>query len=139
MIANDACPNCGSPDVRWRRRRIYDVVFTGIRHAADNVLGSIFGASKTSVAGGAYSERADETRLDALRYQTERKLYENRVGTITAVRFWKCRACGSKGEVFEDTADLIADRAHLAELQTDIGDNLGAVSDPIADHEVDRD
>ena len=139
MIASDPCPNCGSSAVRWRGRRIYDGVFTEIRHAADNALGAFFGANKTSVAGGAYSERADEARLDTLRYQTERKIYENRVGTVTAVRFWKCRACQKKGEVFEDAAGLLAGRAHLVELENDIAGNLGAVSHPIANTKVDGD
>ncbi len=137
MIANDPCPNCGSPDGRWRRRRIFDVVLTWIRYAADNALGRFFGANKSTVAGGAYSERADEARLDALRYSTERRIYETRVGTTTAVRFWKCPACRKKGEVFDEPADLIAGRDHLVELEADIGDNLGAVSEPIANPKMD--
>lgn len=115
MIASDPCPNCGSSDIRWRRRRIYDVVLTWIRYALDSALGTFFdptGSSLPTHVGGASSEEISGanwagSRPDVFRYPAKRQSFEERVGTLTAVRFWKCRTCRKRGEVFEDPTDLI--------------------------------
>ena len=139
MIAPAPCPNCGSTNVQWRRRTRLDSIRTYLRHTADNVVGSLLGARKTASPIAGYSERSDELRAEAKQYDVERKLYENRVGTVTADQFWKCKQCGKHGEVFDNVEDLVAGRQRLTDLEHDISDNLGTVIAPIGTEEVPKD
>ena len=93
------CPSCGSTNVRWRRRRVSDVVLTHARYLADLVLSTLFGMGQTRIAGGG-SHAAGRANLQALAYSESRQFYESRMGTKTASRFWKCPDCRKKGQVF---------------------------------------
>jgi hypothetical protein len=127
----DPCPNCGSENVRWRTRRWYDVVFTYLRYAMDLTAGTLFGAGRTSTVAGPVSERAARAHLDATQYRIERGVYEDRAGTMTARRFWKCRECRQKGQVFDGVERVTRARERLGELEEDIISNLGSVGSPI--------
>ena len=94
------CPNCGSGNVRWRRRRFYDVILTYARYLADVVVSTLFGMGQTRIAGGG-SHSAGRANLQALAYSESRQFYESRMGTKTASRFWRCPDCRKKGQVFD--------------------------------------
>ncbi len=130
----EACPNCGSPSVRWRRRRFHDVVFTYLRHSVDALLGTIFRGTGSTVTAREYSERWGEAQFDAFRYDQERRVDEHRVGTMTAARFWRCPACRQKGHVFEELDDVLERRQRLLGLQERLEDNFGTANHPI-DHD----
>jgi hypothetical protein len=91
----------------------------------------LFGGSGTTVVGPSASERATEARLEGLEYYEERELYEGRVGTMTAFRFWKCPDCHQKGQVFDNLDGVLGERERLVGLEGEIGTNLGAVNHPI--------
>lgn len=133
------CPDCGSEAVRWRKRRIYDVVFTYLRYFADTIAGTVFGSTGASVPGSGYSERTNEGRVAAAKYREERKLYEDRVGSMTASRFWKCRQCGHDGQVFGDIDNVLQTRARLESLEGTVSRNLGSVNRPIGGDEPPKD
>lgn len=127
----DPCPNCGSHNVRWRRRRFSDVILTYLRYFIDTMAGTVFGAGGTSVAGSSVSERATEARVEGMEYKEARRIYEDRAGTATANRFWKCHDCHQKGQVFDHIDTILSDRERLVGMEGDIEQNLGAVIDPI--------
>ncbi len=142
------CPNCGSTNVRWRNRRLYDFVFTWTRFAADTVLSTIFvggasgrttgGVSSPYVAGSA-SPHVPEWQLRnqpwAIQYNQQRSMYEAKVGLAVAKRFWRCPDCRQKGQVFSGLDEtLTTDRAALASMEDRIVGDLGSIS-----NRVDRD
>ena len=126
---SEPCPDCGSNDVRWRRRRFYDVLLTYLRYLVDSIATT--GATKSSVPGSILSDRANRARVVAHQYREARKLYEDRVGTKTASRFWKCRACGHRGQVFDDLDKVLAERQRLAGFEDTISGSMGSVNDPL--------
>ena len=98
----DPCPNCGSTNVRWRRRRFSDVVLTHARYLADLVVSTLFGTGQTRIAGSSGSRSAGRANLQAVAYSESRQFYESRMGTKTAARFWKCPDCHKKGQIFDN-------------------------------------
>jgi predicted RNA-binding Zn-ribbon protein involved in translation (DUF1610 family) len=135
MMASDVCPNCGSANVRWRRRRPYDFVFTYVRWLIDLVAGRSLGATRATDLSAPYSERGSEVRVKATRYAVERTAYEERVGTMTAARFWRCPDCRQEGQVFEKLEGVIEERERLAGMQNEIAGKLAVINDPIKDGE----
>src|SRR5437879_4041090 len=125
------CPDCGSTDVRWRPRRFYDVVFTYVRWFVDSIAGALFRSTRSTVAGSGFSDRTNEGRLAAVEYAEERKLYEDRIGTKTASRFWKCRSCGHRGQVFDNLDNVVAERQRLAGFEDTISGSVGSVNEPL--------
>ncbi|MDE3094742.1 MAG: hypothetical protein KGK07_01925 [Chloroflexota bacterium] len=133
------CPLCDSTNVRWRRRRFYDVIRTYLRYIADRVVGAAFGGTRTTIIGPAYSDRASDARLASIEYREERNIYEDRVGTMTAPLFWKCPDCGRKGQVFDHLDGVLGERERLAGLEDRIEGGLGAVGNPIGSEEAKSD
>ncbi len=131
----DVCPNCASTNVRWRRRRHYDVIFTYLRYLIDTIAGAVFGAGRTNTIGSSGSERATAAYLRALEYTQERQVYESRAGTMTASCFWKCPDCGQKGQVFDHVERVLEEREHLVGMEGAIHRDLGSVSSPIGSNE----
>ena len=125
------CPDCGSTDVRWRRRRSYDVVFTYLRWYIDSIAGTLFGSTRSTVPGSILSDRTNQGRLAGMQYAEERKFYEDRAGTKTATLFWKCRSCGHRGQVFEGIDNLLGERQRLESLEDTVSGNLGSVAEPL--------
>ena len=69
----DPCPNCGSTNVRWRRRRFSDVVLTHARYLADLVVSTLFGTGQTRIAGSSGSRSAGRANLQAVAYSESRQ------------------------------------------------------------------
>lgn len=121
----DPCPSCGSLNVRWRRRRLYDIVFTYLRYLLDAAFG---GGEQTTTLDSAYSPEGIKDRLRAAQYREERGTYEARVGTTTASSFWKCPECGQRGQIFDTLDHLLTERKRLVQTEEQIDENLGAVT-----------
>ena len=112
-------------------------------------LARIFGAGRpTRVAPGASLSNSSQTierelRLGfgsdeevakvaaEMRYDVRRDAYNARVSMTTADTFWSCKACGRKGEVFDDAQELLADRAELAALEDQMHAEPGKITRPI--------
>jgi hypothetical protein len=82
-VGYDACPNCGSQRVRWRKRRFYDVVFTWL---AAGILSS-----------GVYSQYDEALWPQPYEYN---EAVLNDGLWITPRRYWKCRDCERRGEEY---------------------------------------
>jgi len=144
----EPCPNCGSRDVRWRGRRWYDFVLTYARFSVEAMLRVVgFGRMGPSTPGGAAAENAngyceqavplvttgsmiDDVNSE-IHYEQLREYYEVNAGTAVARRYWKCRACKQRGQVFDHVERLLAPRARVAELEDGIARRPGGVSYPV--------
>jgi hypothetical protein len=81
----DVCPNCGSPRVRWRKRRFYDVVLTWL---AAGLL-----------SAGAYGDY-DETHSWALYNDLDPPIQDPSITWTTPRRFWNCPDCCERGDEY---------------------------------------
>jgi hypothetical protein len=118
----DPCPMCGSADVRWRGRRWYDVPLTWVRFIVVGPIEFVFAPKKRSFGGIGHTG-------EDLTYDAAREAYDDRMATATARRFWKCRACRNKGQVF---ADVGAEQLeHLESIEDALAENKGGVERPV--------
>lgn len=85
------CPVCDSTNIRWRGRRLYDVPLTWARHFVEMLN---MGASRQAMGmrRSRYADYPTHVRAEAL---------QGRTGLRTATRFWRCRDCKNRGEVFD--------------------------------------
>ena len=86
----DLCPNCNSTNVRWRKRRWYDVPLNFIETM-------LSGATQINTRGdiGAMSRSyMDPKAFQRQEIEEGRKL----MGRHTASLFWKCPDCKQSGE-----------------------------------------
>ena len=105
----EPCPNCGSHDVRWRKRRWNDVLFTWLRYGVESILGIFTGPPRSRSVYLPESERRVEDGgggmydLGATRmhYGAARRAQDERMALATARWFWRCRACKQHGETFD--------------------------------------
>jgi hypothetical protein len=127
------CPNCRLRNVRWRNRRLYDVVFTWMRYFADAFLSMIFSRGATPTIGGRYgSDAVLRSVASAELYDRARTAYEMKIGLTTADRFWHCPDCRQKGQVFSGIDDALTEgREALASMEDGITGGLGSVSTPV--------
>lgn len=92
---SDPCPNCGSEDVRWRARRIYDVPLNFLRYLVEAFLHALgFGSKSPSQYAPEFSQ-----------YLVQRKIYDDRFSAQTPRRFWRCPACKQRGQAFDDLGE----------------------------------
>lgn len=110
-----------------------------MRYVVDKIANAVFGGNRVNNVGARFGARSDKLMLDAIEYSEERKIYEDRAGTMTAERFSKCHACGKHGEVFAQVDQLLGERAHLVQLEGDIDRNSGVVAHRITPDQVKRD
>jgi len=90
-----SCPNCGSTNVVWRRRRFYDILLTWL------------GASLTNAplwAGDCFYWSED---LPIEAYLP--------VSLETPLRFWRCTPCRQTGEEFDPDSNTASEDALAAE------------------------
>lgn len=144
----EPCPMCGSTEARWRGRRVYDFVFTCGRFMVERTLYAFgFGRLGPSTPGGhaevvagsfgagpvphiRTASTIDDVNRD-IHHATLRDVYEIETGMAVAKRYWKCRSCKRRGQVFEDLDRMLAARGELARLEGNIEARNGAVSEPI--------
>jgi hypothetical protein len=113
---------CGSADVRWRGRRVYDIPLTWLRYVVVAPMEFVFSPKKRSFGG------IGHTGHD-LSYDAARQAYDDRMATATAKRFWKCRACKHKGQVFGELG--ASQLQYLASVEDDLAENRGGVQGPV--------
>lgn len=109
---HDPCPNCGSADVTWRGRRWHE----SLRRAVANMIEWPFrmmNSASRSPSGGLWATRG---HLDADRHWRLRNSFDNRVAALDP-RIWMCAACGKRGEMYPEYADLAGEYGDMAELE----------------------
>jgi hypothetical protein len=142
----EPCPMCGSREVRWRPRRLYDFVFTWFRYVVETVLQAVgFGRLGPQTLGGASGSmpvcdhripnprpgrHIDDIHLE-MQYSRLRQMYELNTGTATANRYWKCRSCRRRGQVFDGLADLVRPLGELTRMEDAMTLRHGAPSNPV--------
>jgi hypothetical protein len=139
----DPCPMCGSADVRWRRRRWFDVARTWLGSLAEHALHFVLSKSTTratipgarSSAPSYFPDPKTERMIDnanrVAHYGKSRELYESELSFVTAARFWRCRTCKREGHMFADPEGMLDFRESLVEMEDEIAAEWGAAHNPI--------
>ena len=93
----EPCPMCASADVRWRRRRPTDFVFTWARWTYEMIASGNGSQARRDLAMRESSLGGDTSLA---RSEMQNEVRESNTGHRTPKRFWKCSACRNKGYVF---------------------------------------
>jgi hypothetical protein len=124
----EPCPRCGSEDVRWRGRRWYDVINNNLRGFIEWGVAMLFRPRRDSLSYPIPTSRADELRLAAIESDALLNAHEYNTAFMTPRRYWKCRACRQRGEVYDDVLEqVMRERAMLGGI-----DERMATLDPLA-------
>ena len=111
---NRLCPLCNSSDVAWRQRRPADIVATWVRYVTDFVFLSATKGGQLEKAGGLHSYTYRDTKtFDAPNRSDVQDSFKHsndmHRATATPRLYWRCRNCGNKGEVYDESVTREAD------------------------------
>ena len=93
------CPICNSANVRWRKRHVYDFVFTWSRTLIQGVYSTLSGRGR--LAGYRMGSTRDWRVGEAYEYDRHLEALEEQTGYKVGTRYWTCRDCGNKGQIFD--------------------------------------
>jgi hypothetical protein len=62
-------------------------------------------------------------------YEAARRAFDEKMSSATPRRFWKCRACGERGYVFDDVGETAI--GHMASIEGEMAENKGGAFDPV--------
>jgi hypothetical protein len=95
------CPICDSTNVRWRGRRFYDIPLTWARTLIEALWSGVAVNARMEPSGG--NRELDRAATHDYGESVRAEHLEAATGHATPSRFWRCRACGGKGHVFDAT------------------------------------
>lgn len=101
----DPCPICNSTSVRWRKRRIYDYAFTWTRAIINGLYEQTLGRSART-AGSVDGMHIDAALSHHIEHELMREKLEADSCFKVGKRYWKCRDCKQRGQIFGEKSSL---------------------------------